>query len=588
MIAAWAVYGIALTVLLALAARAAEETLDAWELPTRWVWAAAAAASVAVPALLRWDLVAEIGAGVGELLAAGGEGAAAGTGAGGLGAAEALAAAPPPAGSWPEILQFPAGADRAVLALWAVGSALVLAGALRAWWRVRRGRRDWPSRRIAGTEVLVSGETGPAVSGLLDPVIVVPRRILDLPEEERRLVVAHERQHREAGDPALLAVGLAALAVCPWNPALWWVVRRLRLAVERDCDRRVLEAGVDPRAYGSVLLAEAGARPAPLPAAALGHGRSHLEHRIRALARDVPRFRTLRSAVAVIAAAALVAVACDAPTPADPAPPAGGEAATSTEVAAEAADSSGAAAEAGESPRFVPRDRDPELANGPEVRRDLVRKSASLDLEDAGRGSASLWLYVDRSGEVARVRFRESSGHEALDRAAMEVARAMEFEPATRGGEPVGVWMTRTVTLADGHDAAASTIVLRPKGGSSTALDSLRPEDVESVSVAPGVTPGTGTADVEAKDGRTIRIRGNAAIRNGGGPDLDVSSVPVVFVDGERVRTGPGTEGRSLLDDLDPDEIESIEVVKGPAAAALYGEEARNGVVLIRTKGGGS
>jgi len=37
---------------------------------------------------------------------------------------------------------------------------------------------------------------------------------------------------------------------------------------------------------------------------------------------------------------------------------------------------------------------------------------------------------------------------------------------------------------------------------------------------------------------------------------------------------------------LNPDDIESIEVVKGPSAAALYGTDAANGVIQIRTKQG--
>lgn len=50
----------------------------------------------------------------------------------------------------------------------------------------------------------------------------------------------------------------------PWNPALWWIVRRLRLAIETDCDRRVLHAGTDVHAYG-VLLLNAAARYARAP-----------------------------------------------------------------------------------------------------------------------------------------------------------------------------------------------------------------------------------------------------------------------------------------------------------------------------------
>lgn len=311
MIGAWFVYGTALAALLALAARLSEEALAAWRLPTRWAWAGAALGSVLVPAALRWGTGGDVVGGTAPLVRSGAGGTAAGL--------DGLAASPPApfplSGTWPEALRSPEPFGPVLLALWGLGSLLVLAGAARAWWRVRRGRRRWPAARLDGCEVRVSPETGPAVSGLLDPVIVLPRRILRLPEAERRLVVRHEREHRRAGDPVLLTAGLAALAACPWNPVLWWIVRRLRLAVERDCDGRVLDDGADPETYGAVLLAEAGRRSTPLPAAALGQGRSCLERRIRAITSGTPRFRIVRSATAVVLAAGLLVVACDTPTP---------------------------------------------------------------------------------------------------------------------------------------------------------------------------------------------------------------------------------------------------------------------------------
>src|SRR6185503_7672529 len=42
----------------------------------------------------------------------------------------------------------------------------------------------------------------------------------------------------------------------------------------------------------------------------------------------------------------------------------------------------------------------------------------------------------------------------------------------------------------------------------------------------------------------------------------------------------------SRVNDINPDEVESIEVVKGPSAATLYGTDAANGVIVITTKRG--
>ena len=69
-----------------------------------------------------------------------------------------------------------------------------------------------------------------------------------------------------------------------------------------------------------------------------------------------------------------------------------------------------------------------------------------------------------------------------------------------------------------------------------------------------------------------LQVRG--ALRDG---------APLIFVDGVELETG--SEG---LSSLNPDDIESIEVIKGEAAADLYGERAENGVIRILTiKSGG-
>jgi len=88
-------------------------------------------------------------------------------------------------------------------------------------------------------------------------------------------------------------------------------------------------------------------------------------------------------------------------------------------------------------------------------------------------------------------------------------------------------------------------------------------------------------------EGARIRIRGAASLSQ---PDE-----PIVYVDGVRVDRGGGfgdyigTGGGgypSRLDDINPESIERIEILKGPAAATLYGTEASAGVIQIFTKQG--
>ena len=85
--------------------------------------------------------------------------------------------------------------------------------------------------------------------------------------------------------------------------------------------------------------------------------------------------------------------------------------------------------------------------------------------------------------------------------------------------------------------------------------------------------------------GAQIRIRGNSS--------LSQSNEPIIFIDGVRMNNGAGSQGAgggggapTRLDDIDPNTIERVEVLKGAAAATLYGTEASNGVIQIFTKVG--
>jgi TonB-dependent starch-binding outer membrane protein SusC len=108
---------------------------------------------------------------------------------------------------------------------------------------------------------------------------------------------------------------------------------------------------------------------------------------------------------------------------------------------------------------------------------------------------------------------------------------------------------------------------------------------------APGVqvlksagTTGTGTR---------IRIRGANSV--------SLSNEPLYYIDGIRSESSaisstldiggfgvgdPANQSPSRINDLNPDDIDNIEIVKGPAAATLYGIQASNGVVRITTKHG--
>jgi TonB-linked SusC/RagA family outer membrane protein len=80
----------------------------------------------------------------------------------------------------------------------------------------------------------------------------------------------------------------------------------------------------------------------------------------------------------------------------------------------------------------------------------------------------------------------------------------------------------------------------------------------------------------------TIRVRGISSI--------NLTNAPIWVVDGVRylsnTTSSAGSTSMTLLNNLSPEEIEDIEIVKGPSAATLYGTNAANGVIVVTTKKG--
>jgi BlaR1 peptidase M56 len=197
---------------------------------------------------------------------------------------------------------------------WTVLSLLCVVWYAAGWVRLWRLSRGGARARLAGRDLLLTDRFGPAVVGLWRPRVVAPRWILGFPAARQRLIVMHETEHVRAGDHWLLAVAPLVAVLFPWNLPLWWQLRRLRLAVELDCDARVLSRGVGRLEYGELLLDVAGSEVVPV-AAALGEPRSLLERRLEALTVAHRRPGTGPVLVRAIAAAAAVVAGCLATAP---------------------------------------------------------------------------------------------------------------------------------------------------------------------------------------------------------------------------------------------------------------------------------
>jgi hypothetical protein len=195
--------------------------------------------------------------------------------------------------------------DAALPRLWAAFSLLLAAAAWANATLLRWRKRNWKPATLAGTPVLLADDAGPALAGLLSPKIVVPAWLLKESAETQRHVIAHERAHLAAGDTHLLAAAIAILILMPWNLPLWWQLRALRLAIETDCDARLIAAGAEAARYAETLIFIGEHRARRLsPAMAMAEPVSTLEKRIRLMLRPRSR-RTTLTLLPALAAAAL-------------------------------------------------------------------------------------------------------------------------------------------------------------------------------------------------------------------------------------------------------------------------------------------
>jgi TonB-dependent SusC/RagA subfamily outer membrane receptor len=360
-----------------------------------------------------------------------------------------------------------AALDQPLGLAWILASTLILLGILWTSLRLRRASRKWGKRTVGVQEVLVSTGLGPAVLGLVRPKIVLPAWALEMDPEKLEMILLHEREHQKARDPALLALGLLLTASAPWNPGLWWMARRLHLAVEGDCDRRVLARGVHPRMYGNLLLevASGARRPSVLAPALAEGGHTFLERRLLMIRSTVRKHRIWVAALATLASGGFLLLACETPTP------------------------------------------------------------PGLSEEDA---------------------------------IALEAPAAAFDAPAPA---------TPLAEVEEGY------FLVRKTGEELEYVGSVSPEQLRLIQEGSSEAPGAFVVRERDPEGVRLRLKEEVA-----GTLTAAGPKPLIIVDGV-IMSDP-----DAISSLSPDGIESVEVIKGAAAEALYGERAAGGVIRVTTK----
>jgi len=401
MIAQWMLHVLVVTALLGMAAAAGERVLRVWRREARMVWGGAVAMSVAIPMVSlaqALGLVPHFGA------------------SGTVAAPVAVLLAPI------AVTASGGSVDLLLAAGWFVASLAVALRFVAATRGLDARRQTWRAAMVDGESVLISSDAGPAVVGFRRPTIVVPEWVLGLDTSLRTLVLEHEREHRDRGDPRLLFGAVAVAVAMPWNIGLWYFLARLRSAMELDCDLRVLRVYPDTRRYGSLLLAVAQrADRGGLLAPALTESNSLLGRRIVAMRRPIARRRLTLTLALAATAALLTVVACEVEAPADPA-------------TAKVSGTPG--------PVFVPANH---VYFEFQIERPATPKAGTFSprypdlLRQAGVEGEVLVQFVVRAdgrADVGSLKILKQS-HELFGKAVRAALPQMEFTPALVGGKPV-------------------------------------------------------------------------------------------------------------------------------------------------------
>ncbi len=291
MIALWMLTTILFTALLAVAAVCSESAFRGAGRQARWPWLTALAVAVVWPLLapLARRVIAETSA-----------------------LSNAITTLPTiqvlPDGVSATTLGSGAAVNTSLIIVWMLASLIVAARMILGLERVKRVRASAKRRTIDGVPVLLTDDLGPAIVGIVEPAVLLPRAVLALDESLRRIVLRHEEEHRRARDPWIVLGAAIAVAIMPWNLPLWFIARRARLALELDCDARVIAAGTSPKQYAQLLLLISQRPAVAILAPMLVASTSHLERRI--IAMTARRNSRTRIALAMAGAFAAVAIAC--------------------------------------------------------------------------------------------------------------------------------------------------------------------------------------------------------------------------------------------------------------------------------------
>lgn len=231
-------------------------------------------------------------------------------------------------------------------------------------------------------------------------------------------------------------------------------------------------------------------------------------------------------------------------------------------------------------PGFQLIDQMPVFPGGEEALKSFISKNTRyprIALENGIQGKVYVGFIVSQTGSVKEAKV-VNGVDPSLDKEALRVINSMPlWKPGRKDGHPVDVNYTVPVNfelppdllkaVANPPATAGNPLYIVNGAEYKGNLSDIKVESIESVSVLKGESAIELYGERASEGAVVIKTKNN---------DLFVKKEPLIFVDGVKTTQG--------INDIDPNTIESISVLKGNSAVGLYGSNGENGVILIQLK----
>ena len=155
---------------------------------------------------------------------------------------------------------------------------------------------------------------------------------------------------------------------------------------------------------------------------------------------------------------------------------------------------------------------------------------------------------------------------------------------AVEGRNVINITLSENTVMLKEVVAIGYGVVKKSDATGSVAV--VKPDDIEA-----GIATSTQDLLVGASPGVVVTSNGgdptgNATIRIRGGSSLTANNDPLIVIDGVALTGQAGAGGTNALTMINPQNIESMTILKDASATAIYGSRASNGVIIITTKKG--